>query len=57
MKKLWTDRRVFIAVVGLGILCFLGYTKGAEVVAAISTIVIAVAAANATEAIMKKDVQ
>lgn len=54
MKKIWTDRRIFVAIIGMVFLTFLGYTKGAEVAAAISTIVLAVAASNATESILKK---
>jgi hypothetical protein len=55
MKFLWTDRRVFIALVGLVILFLLGLIRGADVVMAISTICGFIAAANASEKIFTKN--
>jgi hypothetical protein len=54
MRRLVSDRRLFAAIFAISCLTFLGYTKGAEVAAAISTIALAVCAANATERIMRK---
>jgi hypothetical protein len=54
MKRIMSDRRLFAAIFAILCLTFLGYTRSAEVAAAISTIALAVCAANATERIMRK---
>lgn len=55
MKHLICDRRLFAAIVGMCLLTVLGYFKGADVSSAIATVCLAVAAANASEKIFKKD--
>ncbi len=54
MKKLLTDRRLFIAWWSVNLLAALGYLKLVEVTAGIVTITLAVAGANAVEKILNK---
>ena len=55
MKTLWTDRRVFIAVLGMLLLWTLGFFKAADATMAIATIVGFIAASNASEKIFNKN--
>ncbi|NVM33954.1 MAG: hypothetical protein HWN81_00060 [Candidatus Lokiarchaeota archaeon] len=49
MLRIFKCRRSSIALIGIAILTFLGYTKGLDVSMAISGIVLAVAGSNAYE--------
>lgn len=47
MRKILNCRRSILALISIACLTFLGYTKGMDVSIAISTVVLAVAGANA----------
>lgn len=54
MKTIWTDRRVFIAVLAMVLLFALGLAKSLDVSMAIASIAGCIAAANASERIFNK---
>ena len=54
MLKIFSCRRSSIALIGISVLTFLGYTKGIDVSMAISGICLAVAGSNAYEKKQKK---
>ena len=51
MLRIFSCRRSSIALIGVSVLTFLGYTKGLDVSMAISGIVLAVAGSNAAQKI------
>ena len=54
MKQVWTDRRLFCALVGMACLLTLGLIKEIDTSSAIAAVCMAVAAANAGEKVFKK---
>jgi len=51
MKRIWTCRRTFLAVLGIACLTFLGYRMGStDVALSIAGIVASIAGSNAFEA-------
>jgi len=53
MRRVWTCRRTFVAVLGMCMLLALGLLGREPVAGSIVTICMAIAAANATEATLK----
>jgi hypothetical protein len=53
MKRVWSCRRTFVALVGMTMLLALGLINHADVAGSIATICMALAGANAAEAAVK----
>jgi len=51
LRLLWTDRRTFLAFFGITILAILSLVNKMDVAGSVTTIVMAVAAANSAQAI------
>ena len=55
MIKIFKCRRSSLALIGIFLLFLLGYTKSADVTASMATIIMAIAGANAYEAVKKNE--